>query len=413
MARLLVVGASLAGLRAAEAARAAGHDGPVTLVGAEPHLPYDRPPLSKQLLAPDGPADIAPYRTAAELADLGVDLRLGEPATALDPHGRTVHVDGAALPYDTLVVATGASPRTLPCALSRPRGVVTLRTRDDALTVRAALDAGARTVVVGAGLVGLEVATAVRGRGAPVTVVESSPQPLARAVGHHAAGLLLSMVRASGVELRLGTGVAALQQRAGAVRGVRLHDGTELPADLLVVGIGADPATAWLEGSGVEVDDGVVCDRTLRTSIDGVFAAGDVARVGRRTEHWTAAHEQGNLAGRNAVAWLRGEPAAELSGVPYVWSDLCGSKLQLLGEATGADAAEVLLGPDGEHGPWLVLYAAAGRLVGVLGRDLPGRVMKFRRLLLAGAPREEALELARSRPLPTTTRQAAGSRLAL
>ncbi|WP_030485489.1 NAD(P)/FAD-dependent oxidoreductase [Nocardioides aequoreus] len=398
MPHLVVVGGSLAGLRAAEAARAAGHEGPVTLVGAEEHLPYDRPPLSKQLLAPGGTTEHAPLRTEEQLDALGVTLRLGAAATALDTAARQVVVGDAGLSYDALVVATGATPRTLPCALSRPRGVQVLRTRDDALALRRALDAGARTVVVGAGLVGLEVATAVRDRGAPVTVVELTEQPLARVAGP-AAGLLVGLVRSAGIDLRVGTGVRALEQHHGTLTGVRLDDGSRLPADLLVVGIGAAPATAWLAGSGVEVDDGVLCDATLSTSAPGVWAAGDVARVGRRTEHWTAAHEQGRLAGANAAAWLRGEPQGELDGTPYVWSDLCGSKVQLLGETDGADAFEVVDGPDGTDGPWLALHGREGRLVGVLARDLPGRVMKFRRLL-GTATLEEARALATSRPLP-------------
>lgn len=405
MPHLVVVGASLAGLRAAEAARAAGHEGPVTLVGAEAHLPYDRPPLSKQLLAPGGPADVAPYRTRAQLAELGVTLRLGAAATALDTAAQEVVVDGTPLRYDALVVATGATPRTLACARSRPRGVHTLRTRDDALALRRALDAGARTVVVGAGLVGLEVATAVRDRGAPVTVVELSERPLSRVAGPVGAELLLELVRSAGIDLRVGTAVRALEQRGATLTGVRLDDGSRLPADLLVVGIGAEPATDWLAGSGVEVDDGVVCDATLRTSADGVWAAGDVARVGRRTEHWTAAHEQGRLAGANAAGWLRGEAPGELDLVPYVWSDLCGGKVQLLGETTGADAVEVVEGPGGTSGPWLALHGREGRLVGVLARDLPGRVMKFRRLL--GGSLGEALALARSRPLPDPRAQSA------
>lgn len=397
---LVVVGASLAGLRAVEAARKAGHEGLVTLVGAEEHLPYDRPPLSKQLLAP-GAGDPAPYRSETELRELGVELRLGSPATALDTAARTVTVGGHDLAYDALVVATGATPRVLPGALLR--GVVTLRTRDDALALRAALDAGVPVAVVGAGFVGLEVASAVRSRGAEVTVLEASPHPLARTVGAEAADLLLALTRDSGVDLRTGVTVAGFDEVDGEVSGVRLGDGSRVPARLVVVGIGAAPAVDWLVGSGLALDDGVVVDATL-AAVDGVWAAGDVARVrgpgddtGRRVEHWTNAHEQGLLAGANAVAGLRGEPAREHVTVPYVWSDVHGAKVQLLGHAQGADRTEVLGTP---AGPWLVLYGRDGAFTGVLGRDLPGRVMKFRPLLARGAGFDDALEQARSKPLP-------------
>lgn len=401
---LVVVGASLAGLRTVESARRAGHDGPVTLVGAEPHLPYDRPPLSKQLLAAgaDHETVLRPYRDVAALADLDVALHLGSPATALDLVARTVRVGREALAWDDLVVATGSRARTLAVPGADATGVVVLRTRDDALVLRAALDDGTRVVVVGAGFVGLEVASAVRTRAADVVVLEASPQPLARSVGPEAADLLLALARDSGVDLRTGVDVAAFETHDGRVSGVRLGDGTVVEAGLVVVGVGAEPATGWLEGSGLALDDGVLVDPTLRASDPHVWAAGDVARVrggdgGRRAEHWTNAHEQGLLAGANVTAAARGEPLRDHVTVPYVWSDLHGAKVQLLGTARGADRTEVLGGPDG---PWLVLYGRGDVLVGVLGRDVAGRVMKFRPLLVRGASYDEALEQARSKPLP-------------
>lgn len=403
--RLLVVGASLAGLRAVEAARAAGHAGPITLVGAEEHLPYDRPPLSKQVLGP-GAADPEPYRPRAEYDDLGVELVLGRVAVALDPGARTVTLGGdtgpgapGALGYDALVIATGAEPRALPGVEGpHPRGVQALRTRDDALALRAALDEGDRVVVVGAGFIGLEVASATRARGADVTVVEAADRPLARSVGGTAADLLVGLVRRAGVDLRVGRTLTALEARDGRLGGVRLDDDQVLAAERLVVGVGAVPATGWLEGSGLEVDDGLLCDATLQTSQPGIWAAGDVARVeGRRLEHWTAAHDEGRVAGANAAAWLQGAEPRPVTGVPYVWSDVFGSRLQLLGEGHDADAVEVVGDPEG---PWLVLYGRAGGLAGVLGLDLPGRVMKFRGPLLRGASLAEAAQQARSKPLP-------------
>lgn len=402
---LVVVGASLAGLRAVEGARRAGHDGPVTLVGAEPHLPYDRPPLSKQLLAPDGDPETAlrPYRDEAALAELGVTLRLGSPATGVDLAGRTVRVGDDDVPYDDLVVATGSHARTLDLEGADAAGVVVLRTRDDAVAVRSALDGGERVVVVGAGFVGLEVASAVRARGAEVVVLEASPQPLARSVGPEAADLLVALTRDSGVDLRTGVSVSAFATRDGRVSGVRLDDGTVVEAGLVVVGVGAAPATGWLEGSGLALDDGVVVDPTLRSSDPHVWAAGDVARVRdadgtRRVEHWTNAHEQGLLVGANVVAAAREEPLRDHVTVPYVWSDVHDAKVQLLGTARDADRTEVLGAADG---PWLVLYGRGDMLTGVLGRDVAGRVMKFRPLLVRGAGFDEALEQARSKPLPT------------
>ncbi|GAB3997448.1 NAD(P)/FAD-dependent oxidoreductase [Nocardioides marmoraquaticus] len=402
---LVIVGASLAGLRAVEGARRAGHDGPVTLVGAEPHLPYDRPPLSKQLLAPDGDPGTAlrPYRDEAALAELGVTLRLGSPATGVDLAARTVRVGDDDAPYDDLVVATGAHARTLDLEGADAPGVVVLRTRDDAVAVRSALDEGERVVVVGAGFVGLEVASAVRARGAEVVVLEASPRPLARSVGPEAAELLVALTRDSGVDLRTGVTVSGFATRGGRVSGVQLDDGTVVDAGLVVVGVGAAPATGWLEGSGLALDDGVVVDPTLRTSDPRVWAAGDVARVRdadgtRRVEHWTNAHEQGLLVGANVVAAAREEPLRDHVTVPYVWSDVHDAKVQLLGTARDADRTEVLGAADG---PWLVLYGRGDALTGVLGRDVAGRVMKFRPLLVRGAGFDEALEQARSKPLPT------------
>ncbi|GAB3658825.1 FAD/NAD(P)-binding oxidoreductase [Nocardioides korecus] len=411
---LVVVGASLAGVRAAESARKAGHTGPITLVGAEDELPYDRPPLSKQVLAQDGPSDPTHHRTADQLAELDVEVRLGTRATALDTGARTVTLareDGdEQAAYDVLVVATGATARRLDVPVEGqdvtaplPRGVTTLRTLTDARTVRSALDSEARTVVVGAGFIGLEVATAVLARGRSVTVVEAAERPLARAVGPDAADLLVALVRDAGADLRTGTGVDRLRAADGHVTEVVLADGTTLPADLVVTGVGAVPATGWLDGSGLELEDGVVTDATLTTSVPGVLAAGDVARVrhgdhDRRVEHWTAAAEEGALAGANAVAHLRGDDPRALATVPYFWSELFGSKVQMLGEAHGADRSEVLGGPDG---PWLVLLGRDDRLTGVLSRDLPGRIMKFRPLLAAGASYADGLALARNKPLPT------------
>lgn len=379
--RLVVVGASLAGLRAAEAARDAGHTGPVTLVGAEAHLPYDRPPLSKAFLDDPEAPDVR-FRTEEHLRDeLGVDLVLGEPATGLDADAREVVVGDRRIGYDALVVATGARARTLPGDLA---GVHTLRTLDDAQAVRAALDAGARTVVVGAGFIGSEVASGARRRGLPATIVEALPVPLVRAVGEQTGAALSRLHETNGTDLRCGVGVDGLEGD-GRVTGVRLADGTVLPADLVVAGIGATPDTGWLEGSGVGLDNGILADETLRTDLPGVYAAGDVVNWvnplfselptgGRmRIEHWTSAAEQGARAARNA---LDPDAARPYETVPYFWSDWYGSRIQFVG-VPRADEIRVVSGSP-EDGRFVALYRTGDRLTGALTLERRADVMKYR-----------------------------------
>ncbi|MDQ0381556.1 NAD(P)/FAD-dependent oxidoreductase [Amycolatopsis thermophila] len=402
---LVVAGASLAGLRAVESARRHGYRGRIVLIGAEEHPPYDRPPLSKSFLAPHTPARVVPFRSAAELReDLGVDLLLGAPATGLDTGARTVRVGERTIRYDALVIATGATPRRLRGA-DGLAGVHTLRTAEDALAVRAALDRGARTVVVGAGFIGSEVASAARARGLPVTIVEALDLPLTRSIGPQAGTVCADLHRAAGTGLRLSTAVEGLESAGGAVTGVRLATGEVLPADLVVAGIGVTPATGWLEGSGVtlhERDRGVVCDATLATGAPGVYAAGDVAHVANplfggelmRLEHWTGAAEQGAAAARHAL-----DPAAArpLAPVPYFWSDWYGHRIQFVG-APHAD--EVLVAVPAEAG-FTALYRRGDRITGALTVDRPREIMKYRRLIAAAAPWPDAVAFA------ATTRAAA------
>jgi NADPH-dependent 2,4-dienoyl-CoA reductase/sulfur reductase-like enzyme len=389
----VVVGANVAGLRAVEAARQAGFDGTVTLVGAEPHLPYHRPPLSKEFLRA-GPDQSPPYLSSEESlrAELGVDLRLGAPATALCPESRTVTVDGEDIPYTAAVLATGVTARTLP-GTGRLGGVHTLRTLDDARALRAALRPGVRIVVVGAGFVGAEVACTARALGARVTVLEAARTPLVRSVGEEMGAVLGRLLGRRGVDLRCGTEVEAVEGAGGRATAVRLTDGTVLPADLVVVGIGASPATDWLSGSGLDLDDGVVCDRYLRTSAPGVYAAGDVARwfdpvLDRtvRLEHWTTAAEQGALAARNAVGT---GPAAQCSTVPYFWSDWAEHRVQFVGDPD-ADEVAVVAGDTGSDG-FLALYRRGDRLSGALGLNQRRTVMRLRMLIARSGTWADAL----------------------
>jgi 3-phenylpropionate/trans-cinnamate dioxygenase ferredoxin reductase component len=397
-ATVVIVGGSLAGLRAAEGLRGAGHDGVITLIGAEPHIPYDRPPLSKQFLAGTWGLDRVVLRAPDKLAQLGLDLRLGHRAEALDLSGHAVELDdGSVVRFDGLVVATGAQPRPLPGAPPLV-GVHLLRTLEDAIALGAVTGAGARVVVVGAGFIGSEVAATCSGRGARVTVVEALPQPLARVLGGEMGAACGALHAAHGVELRTGVGVAGLVASDDGARviGVALDDGSVLDADVVVVGIGVVPTTAWLEGSGLELADGVVADATLHAAED-VVVAGDVARwfdegldALVRIEHWTNAAEQGAVAARSLLA---GRPDAEpYVPVPYFWSDQYDVKIQVIGHPR-PDAEVVVVDGSLSSGRFVALYGQAGLLVAALGFGRPRQLMAYRPLLEARASFGEALAL--------------------
>jgi NADPH-dependent 2,4-dienoyl-CoA reductase/sulfur reductase-like enzyme len=403
--RLVVVGACLAGLRAAEAARKAGFAGEVTLVGAEPHLPYDRPPLSKEFLEPsDAQPEATTYREEAKLRDeLGIDLRLSTTATALDTAAKTVTLSGqggAELDYTALVIATGAAPRTLPGA-DGLAGVHTLRTVEDSLAIRGELERGVATVVVGAGFIGSEMASAARLRDLPVTVVEMAETPLTGAVGPQIGEVLGELHRKNGTELRLGLGVESIDGE-DVVAGVTLSDGTRIPAEMVVVGTGAAPATGWLHGSAVPLDErdgGVRTDANLYTGAPGVYAAGDVVHWHNpvfdemmRLEHWTSAAEQGARAAKNAVA---PEAAVPYETVPYFWSDLYGHRIQLVG-VPGADELRVVEGRVADD-KFVACYRRGDRVVGTLTIDQPAAVMKYRRKIANHASWQELLEFAEER----------------
>ncbi|GAB3077876.1 FAD-dependent oxidoreductase [Nocardioides zeae] len=402
---LVVVGASLAGARAVQGARDAGFTGRVTLVGEEPHAPYDRPPLTKAALVDD--PEPPPAWHLPDAAECPVDLRLGTRATGLDPVARVLATDSGDLPYDALVVATGARPRRLG-VLDAP-GVAdhvhVVRTLEDARRLRSALVPGARVVVVGAGFVGGEVASAAVARGASVTVLEAGPTPLARVLGPPLAAIVVGLHPLHGVDLRCGTSVvAATAAGAAGADGpgvvLDLSDGSRLAADVVVVGIGADPATDWLAGSGLEVSDGVRCDATLRAA-PGVHAAGDVARwtnawdgAEQRIEQWTAAGDQGEVAGRNAVLGLRGDAGEECAVVPYFWSVWHGHRIQFAGALHGGVDEVAVLDGDPWGAPadgWAVVVRSADRVGAVLAVDRPGVLVRQRRHVAARAGWDEVL----------------------
>jgi NADPH-dependent 2,4-dienoyl-CoA reductase/sulfur reductase-like enzyme len=290
-------------------------------------------------------------------------------------------VNGDAVDYARLIVATGCTPRTLPGAEDLA-GVHTLRTLDDAVAIRAALDAGRRTVVIGAGFIGSEIASGAHKRGVPVTVLEALPVPLVRAIGEATGRAATALHEKHGLDLRCGVSIDGLVSDAGRVTGVRLSDGQVLPAELVVIGIGVRPATEWLASSGMELysDGAIVCDETLATSLPNVWAAGDVARFPSplfdgellRLEHWTNAAEQGQLAARNALNPAEAKPSA---AVPYFWSDWYDSRIQFV----GIPAAEEILVVAEE--PFLALYRRGDRITGALSIDRPSEIMKYRRMI--------------------------------
>jgi 3-phenylpropionate/trans-cinnamate dioxygenase ferredoxin reductase subunit len=361
-----VIGAGLGGLRTVERLRHRGYLGRIVLLGAERHLPYDRPPLSKHVLR--GERDEPWLRAAADYAGLDVDIRLAQRVTELDTERRVIRSGDAWLPYDVLVIATGASPRRVPGV----HGQV-LRTLDDAIDLRGMLSPGARLAIVGAGLIGCEVAASARSTGAEVDLIDVLAGPLVRVVGTRVCGLVADLHREHGVRLHMGT--AAARTEAGQLA---LADGTVLTADIVLEAIGAVPETGWLEGSQLRLDDGVVCDAAGRAA-DGVYAVGDVARWdGRRSEHWTNVGAQAD----QVAAAITGQAPAPAQPA-YWWSDQYDIKLQGLGAPAPDDDVHLITwGPKART---VALYERDGRLTGVVGFSAAAAVMKLRADIAAGS----------------------------
>lgn len=400
---VVIAGSSLAGLRAAETLRQEKFLGRITMVSNETDAPYDRPPLSKKVLAGEWEADRIRLRKPDDLASLDAEWIRGDAATALDLGIGTVTLaSGRSIDFDGLVIATGATVRRLP---GQPdwSGIHTLRSLGDSLALRDELGAGQRVVVIGAGFIGLEVAATARQRGCEVTVLEGAPAPMMRGLGAHMGALVAAVHERNGVVLRCGVAVEGLvSDDERRVAGVALRDGEIVPADVVVVGIGVAPATEWLVGSGLTLDDGVVCDATLNAGRRGVYAAGDVARwphplLGRvvRVEHWTNASEQGATAAKNMLAVARGEVPREYGEVPFFWSDQFTSRIQFLGRADGGEDVEIVVGSAAE-GSFVALYHRDGQLCGALGVSRPKQLMPFRKLLAERASIDDARRLAES-----------------
>ncbi|MDT7784637.1 MAG: hypothetical protein QOF58_3056 [Pseudonocardiales bacterium] len=381
----------------AEALRRLGCRDAITLVGEETHRPYDRPPLSKQILTGEWSPDRLPLRREADVDALDLDVRLGVRASGLDPVGRTVTLaDGSSLPYEAVVVATGVRARRLP-GTEGVAGVHTLRTLEDALALKERLVPGRRLVIVGAGFIGAEVAAVARKLGVDVTMLEAAEVPLEPAVGTAVGRYLAQVHRDHGVQLHTGVAVAGIPSTAGAVAGVQLADGTVIAADDVLVAIGSVPNTEWLNGSGLTVHNGLVCDLHC-SAAPGVYGVGDVARwhnplfgADMRIEHRTNAAEQGMTVARNLLTPDQPRPFAP---VPYVWSDQYDMKIQIYGHPRDHDEAAVVDGDLTGEGRFLVAYRKEDRLVGVTAAGVSPKALRSWRALIASRSTWDAAMIA-------------------
>ncbi|WP_217562265.1 NAD(P)/FAD-dependent oxidoreductase [Streptomyces sp. GbtcB6] len=390
--RIVVAGGGLAGVSVCRELRTQNYRGEILLLDRDTAQPYDRPPLSKQLL--QGlvePADIRlPY--GDRLAELGVDHRRGVAAGNLLNDSITLD-GGEELCFDGLVIATGSVPRRLP---GQPdvEGVHSLRTLEDALALRGDLESAQHLVVVGGGFIGLEVAASAVAKGIEVTVVERGDVPLAGAIGPVAGGWLTDLHQAHGVRVICGTGVAKFVTKDKRVQEIELDGGERLPADVVVIGVGAEPVTDWLAGSSVRVADGVVCDAGLRAA-PRIYAAGDVARWEHpqlgliRAEHWSTAADHAHTVAVNLSSELAGGPSSVRSAneIPYFWTDQYNVKLQVVGCVTGHDRVHVV--DDGLRR--VILYGRGENLVAALALNQPAFVARYRKAISAGLNWDETI----------------------
>ncbi|GAB89996.1 NAD(P)/FAD-dependent oxidoreductase [Gordonia rhizosphera] len=398
-AGVVIVGAGLGGIRVAESLRSNAYSGPITMIGAEAHPPYDRPPLSKSVL--QGKDDRVDLKPAEFFAESSIELRAGERVSAVSPDEHTITIEkiddpahSETLRYDTLVLATGLHPRPLPGA-EAVAGVHVLRTIDDALTLRGEIEGATRAVVVGAGFIGCEVAASLNQRGLEVTLVEPAPAPLAAALGTEIGALVARLHTARGVKVLTGVGVDGLVTDDARVTAVRLADGTVVDADIVVVGIGSTPVVDYLDGSGIEMapretGGGIACDEHGATSAPDVYALGDVANwrteTGgtRRVEHWTHTVEQSTEVAHRIAQTDAMIPAAP----PYFWSDQYELKIQVLGRPEAGDDVHIV---DDDGTKFLAYYSRDGFLTAVVGAGKVGPVMKTRPKLLTRTPISEVL----------------------
>ena len=379
---VVIVGGGLAAARTAEQLRRAEYTGAITIVSDENHLPYDRPPLSKEVLRAE--TDDVTLKPAEFYADNDITVLLGNGARSVDTVAKSLTLaDGTTLGYDELVIATGLVPKRIPSFPDLP-GIHVLRSLDESRALRSEARDATRAVVVGAGFIGCEVAASLRTLDVDVTLVEPQPAPLASVLGEQIGGLITRLHQAEGIDVRCGVGVAEVSGD-DRVRKVTLTDGSELDADLVIVGIGSKPATDWLEDSGITIDNGVVCDEVGRTTAPHVWAIGDVASwldvvAGQvRVEHWSNVADQA----RAMVPAMLGHEASAAVTVPYFWSDQYDVKIQCLGEPEATDTVHIV---EDDGRKFLAYYERDGVVVGVVGGGMPGKVMKTRAKIAAGAP---------------------------
>ncbi|MEV0089348.1 FAD/NAD(P)-binding oxidoreductase [Saccharopolyspora sp. NPDC050642] len=377
LSNVVVVGASAAGLTAAETLRREGFTGRLTVIGDERHPPYDRPPLSKQVLSGEWAPDRLALRPPAVLDDLEAEWRLGSRAVGLDVSTRNVELaDGDPVPFDGLVVATGVRPKRLPFGHDLD-GVHVLRGIEDALALRDALAATPRVVVVGAGFLGAEAAAVARELGCAVTLVDPLSAPMVRQLGADIAGRVARLHVENGVDVRCGTGVVGFAGERGRLVGVALDDGAELPAEVVLVAIGSVPAVEWLRGSGLPLGDGLLCDEYCEAA-PGIVGAGDVASWmhpdhGRmRVEHRMNATEQGAAAVRTLLG--RRVPFAP---VPYFWTDQYDVKIQAYGRTSGAADFTVVEG-NLDEGPFAGVHSEGGRIASAVAWNMPRQARALR-----------------------------------
>jgi 3-phenylpropionate/trans-cinnamate dioxygenase ferredoxin reductase component len=392
---VVIVGASLAGVRTAQSLRGHGYGGSVTVIGDELEHPYDRPPLSKQFLTAEWPRAKLQLSSADDLASQHVNLILGHRATGIDARERQVFLDdGTRHRYGALVVATGASPRRWPFE-SQLSGISNFRTIDDALQVRAAFERGAAVVIVGAGFIGTEIASAAAQRGLDVTVVDVLDSPLEAQLGRVGAAALIELHRDHGVKILPGRTVAGLHG-AEHIEVVELDDGTKLPADILIVGVGVEPNTRWLSGTALDGVGGVPCSAAGATAVPGIWSVGDVARwmvprLGRRVrfEHWTNAVEQAGVVARNLLGLSAPEHIHE--PVPYVWTDQYGQKIQQVGRRHDGDTTTVVYRTADNH---FVAVEHNGQHVNrALALGVPQALPHLRRAIRSGADLRSVISL--------------------
>ncbi len=378
-AGVVIAGGGLAAQRCAETLRGRGYGGPVRIVCAEPHAPYDRPPLSKELAdSAPAPEDVQ-FRDAGWYRDNEIELLVGRRAAGLDPGGRRLDLEGGErLSFDDVLIATGAAPRALP-ALAPFENAHFLRTLDDARRLRSELRAGARLAIVGAGFIGQEVAAVARAMGVEVTIIEALDVPLGGILGRDVGRWIVELHRAGGVRVLTGAPLADARGN-GRVEELELESGDRIECDAVVVGVGVAPAASWLEGSGLD-STGVRVDPSGRTEMPHVYAAGDVARPfdprrGEhvRSEHWDAASRQGAAAAKAMLG-----DADEPQPLPSFWSDQYGLRIQYAGHAEGAD--EIRIDGNLAQRDFSVLYRREGRPVAVLAVDRPRDLARGRRLI--------------------------------